>query len=473
MDSAQAAVLVASLIEKEVGGWRIERFLGQGKSAVVLSCSRGAEAGAIKVFHPELVERYGRATQLERILREKSLVGASHPNLVNILDGGECPETHLLYVVMECIPYPNMHEVLSNIPSEMIPGLIVQIASAARFLEDRNLVHRDIKPENIAVSSDFSKAILLDLGVLRPIGLSNLTDVDQRSFIGTLRYGAPEFLQRKEEDTIEGWRAVTFYQIGAVLHDLIMKRVLFESDSEPFSCLVQAVIEKVPEIYGDNANWVTLANHCLIKNPATRLELVSWERFQNLVIEDSQSVTLSRDRIRQRQKYFQATAAQEKTVGQNPRSARKILDDVCNRLESRVAALMNDLQIFPLRSTQSVKKVEQCASETYIHFEKDELKGIPFKITVLIRCTLIDENLGRPIFRAEAAAACANEYIPIEALPESTPIHTGEIELLLDNTHLEEVFVSCLEDAYMQVEQGNWSNESDIIALMVKRGQCE
>lgn len=71
MDSAQAAVLVASLIEKEVGGWRIERFLGQGKSAVVLSCSRGAEAGAIKVFHPELVERYGRATQLERILREK------------------------------------------------------------------------------------------------------------------------------------------------------------------------------------------------------------------------------------------------------------------------------------------------------------------------------------------------------------------------------------------------------------------
>lgn len=470
MDSAQADVLVASLLEKEVGGWRIERFLGKGKSAVVLACSRGAEIGAIKVFHPELVERYGRATQLERILREKSLVGASHPNLVNILDGGECPETNFLYVVMECIPYPNMHEALSNIPFEMIPRLIAQIASAARFLEDRNLVHRDIKPENIAVSSDFSKAILLDLGVLRPIGLSNLTDVDQRSFIGTLRYGAPEFLQRQEEDSVEGWRAVTFYQIGAVLHDLIMRRVLFESDSEPFSCLVRAVIEKVPEIFGDNARCVTLANHCLIKNPATRLELVSWDCFQSLVIDDSPSTSLARDRIRQRQKYFQVAAAQEKPVGQNPRSVRKILDDVCNRIESRLAALMNDLQAFPLRSTQSIKNVEQCASETYIHFEKDELKGITFKITVSLRFTLIDENLGRPIFKAEAAAACANEHIQIEMLPAYTFIHTGEIELLLDNSYLEEVFVSCLEDAYIQIEQGKSPNEGNIIALMVKQG---
>lgn len=470
MDSAQAAVLVDSLRGKKVGGWHIERFLGQGKSAVVLACSRGADVGAIKVFHPELVERYGRATQLERILREKSLVGASHPNLVNILDGGECPESRFLYVVMECIPYPNLQEVLSNVPPEMIPLLIAQIASAARFLEDRNLVHRDIKPENIAVSPDFSKAILLDLGVLRPIGLSNLTDLDQRSFIGTLRYGSPEFLQRQEVDTVEGWRAVTFYQIGAVLHDLIMKRVLFESDSEPFSCLVRAVIEKVPEIYGENPACVTLANHCLIKNPATRLELVSWDRFQNLTIKNSPSVTLARDRIRERQKYFQATAAQEKSVGQNPRAVRKILDDVCNRIESRIAALMNDLQVFPLRSTQSVKKVEQCASETYIHFEKDELKGIPFKITVLIRVTLIDENLGGPIFRSEAAAGCANEYIQIDRLPACNHIHTGEIELFLDSSELEEVFVSCLEYAYMQIEQGKWPNEGDFIALMVNRG---
>ena len=68
---------------------------------------------------------------------------------------------------------------------------------------------------------------------------------------------------------------------------------------------------------------------------------------------------------------------------------RKILDDVCNRIESRVAALMNDLQAFPLRTTQSIKNVEQGVCETYIHFEKDEQKGLPFRLAVLIRVVLL------------------------------------------------------------------------------------
>ncbi|ASR89081.1 protein kinase domain-containing protein [Alcaligenes faecalis] len=470
MDSAQAEILVASLLGKEVGGWHVDSFLGKGKSAVVLACSRGSESGAIKVFHPELVERYGRATQLERILREKSLIGTSHPNLVRILDGGDCQKTGYLHVVMERIPHPNMHDVLSNIPFEMIPSLMAQIASAARFLEDRNLVHRDIKPENIAISSDFSQAILLDLGVLRPIGLSNLTDLDQRSFIGTLRYGSPEFLQRQEEDDTEGWRAVTFYQLGAVLHDLLMKRVLFEDESEPFSCLVRAVIDKVPYIHGDNARCVTLANHCLTKNPTTRLELVSWDRFQSLVVDEIPSLTLARDRIRQRQKYFQIAATQNKPVELSPRLIRKILDDVCNRIESRVAALMNDLQAFPLRSTHSIKNVEQRISETCIQFEKDEQKGIPFRIAILIRVALLDDNLGKPIFRAEAAAACADKDVPVDKLPPSVPIHTGELELLLDSACFEGIFVSSLDDAYTRIEQGKLPEEDEIVALTVQQG---
>ena len=150
-----------------------------------------------------MVERYGKEMQYERILREKSLVGAHHENLVRILDGGECPATGYLYVVMESLPYKNLHECIADIPLAAVPGIISQIASAARYLEDRQLAHRDIKPENIVISGDFSKAILLDLGVLLPIGAESLTDVDQRQFIGTLRYSSPEFLFRQEENTIE------------------------------------------------------------------------------------------------------------------------------------------------------------------------------------------------------------------------------------------------------------------------------
>lgn len=468
MDAAQAQILVDSLLNTVVGDWHIDAFLGKGKSAVVLACTRGTEVGAIKVFHPELIQRYGKHVQLERILREKSLVGAFHPHLVRILDGGECDKTGHLYVVMERLPYANLHDELQKIPPEAIPVLISQIASAARFLEDRNLVHRDIKPENIAVSPDFSKAILLDLGVLRPVGSSNLTDIDQRPFIGTLRYSSPEFLERKEEDTLDGWRSVTFYQLGAVLHDLLMKRVLFEDDSEPYPRLVRAVLEKVPQIHAASAKCVALANHCLIKNPITRLELINWERFQVLPEDDPVNLSQVRDRIKQRQKFFQTAESAEKAVGYPKKFSRKALDDVCNRVESRIASLMNDLQAFPLRTTQSVKDAERGVCETYIHFEKDIQKGLPFRLAVLLRFSLLDENNGKPIFRAEAAAAMANEEIPNEKMPAPSLIQAGELELLLDSPSLETLFIRGLDDAYTRIETNAVPTPGAIIELAVK-----
>lgn len=468
MDAAQAKILADDLHEIVVGGWHINGFLGAGKSAVVLRCVRGVEVGAIKVFHPELIQRYGKAIQLERILREKSLVGASHPNLIQILDGGECEKTGHLYVVMEQLPFANLHDSLQKIPTEAVPALISQIASAARFLEDRGLVHRDIKPENIAVSPDYSKAVLLDLGVLRPIGYSNLTDVDQRPFIGTLRYSSPEFLERKEEDTLEGWRAVTFYQLGAVLHDLLMKRVLFEEESEPYPRLVKAVLENIPTIHASNTRCVSLAKHCLVKNPVTRLELVNWERFQNLPIDPPSTLSLARDRIKQRQQFFQVAAIPSKPSGSVSKLNRKFLDDVCNRVESRVASLMNDLQVFPLRTTKSVKDVERGACETCIYFEKDLQKGLSFRLTVLLRFSLLDENSGKPIFRAEAAAAMTCEEILHSQMPAPHLIQTSELEQLLDSANLETIFMSALDDAYTRIEMNEVPSTNEVMEIAVK-----
>jgi hypothetical protein len=77
--------------------------------------------------------------------------------------------------------------------------------------------------------------VLLDFGVLKPIGEVGLTDVDgQRVFVGTLQYSSPEFLLRDEEDDAAGWRALSIYQVGAVLHDLIMRRSIFEEFVNPY-----------------------------------------------------------------------------------------------------------------------------------------------------------------------------------------------------------------------------------------------
>lgn len=458
MDSTQADILRDSVQGIKVGGWLISGFYGRGKSAVVLPAEKNGLLAAIKIFHPELVERYGKSVQLERINREKSLVGASHPNLVKIYDGGECSDTGHLYVVMEKIPYKNLQEKLQDIPLNSIPQIIAQIASAARFLEDRGLAHRDIKPENIAISDDFNRAVLLDLGVLLPIGLSNLTDVDQRFFIGTLRYSSPEFLLRQEENTTEGWRAVTFYQIGAVLHDLLMKENLFSDFSEPFSRLVEAVKSERPHIFSEDTRSVALANRCLVKNAATRLELVSWANFLEADRNQASNALAARERIKQRQKYFLQMVPNSQAATVNNNAVKHVIEDLCNQFESRIAALLNDLQIFPLRSTRSEKSISDRRCVFFVQFEPDMEKGLPHYLVIIFQIELIDQNEGCPIFRAGSAAYLSAEESVQDFVCPTIQFHIGELQSLLDSPSLESQFLAYLESAYEAGEEGKSPN---------------
>ena len=245
MDNVLAARMSADLVGKEVGGWKAVEFLGAGKSALVLKAERDGNEAALKVFDPDLVKKYGEDTQLGRIAREQRLIGQSHDHLVKIFDGGKCSNTGHLYVTMECIPAKDLSQVLTSVPHDRIRPLISQLALAARFLHEQNLAHRDIKPSNIAVSSDFQHLTLLDLGVLRPFGEVGLTDTEGQHFVGTLQYSSPEFLFRSEQDTPDGWLALAFYQIGAVLHDLLTKKTIFEEFEIPFARMVDAIKHRV------------------------------------------------------------------------------------------------------------------------------------------------------------------------------------------------------------------------------------
>jgi serine/threonine protein kinase len=283
MDKTRAKYFAKELEGKTCSGWEILDYINCGKSAIVLKAKKGDLAGAIKIFDPELIEKHGAEIQAQRIDREKLLIGQTHPNLVQILDGGLWKERDLHFVVMEYLPWKNLSDVLLDVPKGAERSLISQVASAAQFLEGLKICHRDIKPENIAVSNDFQKAKLLDLGVIRPHGTKPITDgTGGKIFVGTLKYSPPEFLLRTEKDSPEGWRALTFYQLGGVLHDLIMRRSLFSEYENPFAALVNAVQGAKPELDSGSVSpaLVDLAGHCLLKKPELRIKLVSWADFE-------------------------------------------------------------------------------------------------------------------------------------------------------------------------------------------------
>lgn len=314
MDKAQARLFAQQLVADGVlDGWRITEMLGHGKSAVVMKGEKSdSPPVAIKVFHPEIIERFGLEHQMERIRREQTLIGNDHPNAVQILGGGLSEQHKYPYIVMSFETGLILSSCLNSVPQEKYRHVIMQIASVARHLENVGYAHRDIKPDNIIVTDlDTCTIKLLDFGVLRPLGASSLTDGPGHTpFVGTHQYSPPEMLHRKEDPSAEGWRAISFYQIGAVIHDLIMKRPLFEDDKEPYANLVVAVDTKYPVFNRENEDkaLVVLAKRCLLKNPAERLNLVQWEDF---FLEHTTGVLSKEERLAYLTKLRKATLAEE------------------------------------------------------------------------------------------------------------------------------------------------------------------
>jgi len=450
LDSTQAKQLRDSVDGKSIGGWKVVGYCGSGKSAIVLRATKDGVDGALKIFHPELIERFGKAVQLERINRERSLIGEHHPHLVRIFDGGECSETGHLFVVMEFLPYKNLQEVLQALPANAHKKLILQVASAAEFLEQKGMAHRDIKPENIAISDDFENAVLLDLGVILPIGLSELTDVDQRPFIGTLRYSSPEFLLRKEEPTVEGWRAVTFYQLGAVLHDMLMKRPIFHNHTEPFSKLVLAITgDEQPEITSDDEYCALLAKKALIKDPKTRLELVQWERFSKTILPPETNAQAVKQRVLERQQLALAKNARTGVAAVEVQRERRVkLMDFSNKLDSKIGTVLAEQACFPLRVIKPCVDVAGRCLSAFICFEKDRDRDLPLHLLVKIQINLIDENAGQAIYKVLIGSALSTTEEPESPLNCTSHAFSGTAEEFLTSAAIEEVLLAALDAAY-------------------------
>jgi eukaryotic-like serine/threonine-protein kinase len=422
MDNILAARMTAELVGKEVGGWKATEFLGAGKSALVLKAEREGKETALKVFDPDLIKKYGEETQLGRISRERRLIGQSHSHLVKIFDGGKCPDTGYLFVTMECIPAKDLSQLLTSVPHDRIRPLISQLASAARFLHEQELAHRDIKPSNIAVTSDFQHLTLLDLGVLRPFGEVGLTDTEGQHFVGTLQYSSPEFLFRAEQDTPDGWLALAFYQIGAVLHDLLTKKSIFEDFAIPFARMVDAVKHTAPnlEIPGADQDLVALAKACLIKDPEKRLRLVKWESFA--LSPPPVSTASIKDRIKRRQASVAPETAEEPVA----LDAALVLNEIIGQTTTIIRAeCLSNGEVFPPVEVHDHPSLDADSKAFRAAFPGATEKGIRVPFALLFKIQLVDRATKMVEVKVGGAVSGDVRVFPCAAFSEQVVIYQG------------------------------------------------
>jgi serine/threonine-protein kinase len=264
-------------------------FVNAGGSAAVFKVETVAGPRAFKVFDPRFLEGDSGPAERKRLELQRKLIGHSCPFLVAVFSVDEAEGT--AFVEMEFCSWPQLSKCLFAVPDSEVPSLICQLVTVVQFLEEWNIVHRDIKPENIHVSPDFRTLKVLDLGVARLFESPEFDDgamTDRQSlrpFVATAQYSSPEYLFRLDEPTPRLWKGLNFYQVGAVLHDLIMKEALFHDEVILGNrwLVARAVLTKTPSFADTNPNRLAalkaLSARCLVKDLELRLQIVRWSDF--------------------------------------------------------------------------------------------------------------------------------------------------------------------------------------------------
>lgn len=383
--------MAVELNGKTIAGWLIGGLVGYGKSALVFEASKANLSCIMKLFDPEIVERYGEAVQRERVTRECALVGKEHPNLVPILDAGD--EGGFFYVAMSRVPGKPLSECLAELPRNRIWDLIGQVAAAAEFLEGLDFAHRDIKPDNILITEDFMAAVLLDLGVLKPFAGKSVTDFEKMPFIGTLQYSSPEFLRRREDPTRDGWKALTFYQLGAVLHDMIMRRRIFAEHEEPFARLVEAVTDVNPEITASDVapQLISLARTCLSKKPEHRLAYVNWTDFRPKHVSLATLADL-KNQVKRNAEAALGIRIDIEDLAERQRTIRASTAQIQVEIERFVHEETIGNNLFPPVSTRQYPSQNVSVATTTFSFAVALSLGLSHRLHLVLRTSLVDQG---------------------------------------------------------------------------------
>lgn len=384
----------ATLKDKVISGWKIGEYISSGKTAFVCQATKDKKA-AIKIFETEFLTKKEIEELEVRLERQLSLVDLpKHPHLVEIYDSGYSGQYECYFLVMEFVDAQPLTNEIKHLPATNIGPLISQIASAAKYLEDLNLVHRDIKPDNIVISSDYSNVVLLDLGVIRSWeDVGGITDSSKyRYFIGTLRYSPPEFLLRNEENTKEGWRAVTFYQIGAVLHDMIMRIPIFEECCEPYPRLVKAIEECIPPIHSIDVDpsLVNLARICLLKDPNKRLKLLGWDNFCYPRTELTRLEEI-KNRMKDRKQISLANHLEAEDVI-NLRERELIIFNTKQLITKSIRSICIGSEYFPRITVSDTGENEGFDGLLQINFSSSTTHSLRFDLIIEVSLSLIDQS---------------------------------------------------------------------------------
>lgn len=251
---------------EELGGYRLLEKIGVGGMGTVfraLQESLNREV-AVKILSPawSAEPRHLKAFENE----SRVIAGLRHTNIVEVYGAGQ--EGELRYYVMSLVrgrgvSVDGIRKAFPGIPyAQAVAKVGYQAACGLAFAHEHGVVHRDVKPGNLLLDetgvihvSDFGLATVLNEGEMAPL-------VTQ-SHDGTLRYMAPERLNRGENSF-----AGDQYALGLTLYELLTRRAAFTA-SDPGQLIHRICHEPLPPLK-DEGELGAIINKSISFSPSDR-----------------------------------------------------------------------------------------------------------------------------------------------------------------------------------------------------------
>jgi serine/threonine protein kinase len=206
------------------GRYRMERRLGAGGMSTVFEATDTVleRPVAVKLLAEHLADDEAFVARFRR----EALAAArlQHPNIVQVFDSGQDPESRRHYIVMEYVDGPSCADLLRERKRLEIEETVLVIRDACHGLDYAHrmgVVHRDVKPGNLLIAEEMRTTKLADFGIAKAAEQTRITQVG--SVLGTAAYLSPEQARGDEA----GPRSDT-YSLGVCAYQLLTGRLPHE-----------------------------------------------------------------------------------------------------------------------------------------------------------------------------------------------------------------------------------------------------
>jgi len=209
------------------GRYRIDRRLGAGGMSTVFEAVDTVleRPVAVKLLAEHLADDEAFVMRF----RHEALAAARlmHPNVVQVFDSGQDPESRRHYIVMEYVDGPSCADLLrehKRLEVEETVRILRDSCHGLDYAHRAGVVHRDVKPGNLLVANETGVTKLADFGIAKAAEQTRITQVG--SVLGTAAYLSPE-QARGEEAGPES----DIYSLGVCAYQLLTGRLPHEYSS--------------------------------------------------------------------------------------------------------------------------------------------------------------------------------------------------------------------------------------------------